>query len=116
MRLLRAFAVLMILCSAGSSLTFAGQNYDLKEITPAVQKALDGRKGRYAELQRLKSEGTIGENNQGSVKLLKDSGGAQGLADDENQDRETIYQAIVDQNDLGPGGIDRKSTRLNSSH
>ena len=85
--------------------SFAAQNYDLKEITPTVQNALEGRKGRYAELQRLKSEGTVGENNQGSVKLLKDSAGAQGLIDGENHDREVIYQAIVDQNHLGPGGI-----------
>ncbi len=95
--------VIFLLTSSGS--TFAAQNYDLKEITPAVQNALEGRKGRYAELQRLKSDGTIGENNQGSVKLLKDSAGARGIIDDENRDREAIYQAIVDQNHLGPGGI-----------
>ena len=99
----QAMTVIFLLISSGS--VFAAQNYDLKEITPAVQNALDGRKSRYAELERLKSEGTIGENNQGSVKLLKDSAGVRGFIDDENRDREAIYQAIVDQNHLGTSGM-----------
>ena len=84
---------------------FAAVSYDLKEMTPEAQKAIAGRQARYGELQRLKSEGVIGEDNQGSVKLLKDSTEARAVMQSENQDREVIYQTIVDQNHLGPSRI-----------
>ena len=80
-------------------------NYDLKEITPEVRYALDARKSRYGDLQRYKSEGTIGEDNQGFTKVLKDSPDANFAVEAENANRQVIYQAIVDQNNLSPSGM-----------
>lgn len=80
---------------------FAGQ-YDIKEMTPEVSRALENRKARYDQLQSAKAQGLIGENSQGLVTPLK--GGAD-IAAAENADRGVIYKAIVDQNGFGPGGL-----------
>jgi uncharacterized protein YdbL (DUF1318 family) len=85
----------------GALQLFAGQ-YDLKEMTPEVRQALANRQQRYDELQQLKASGQVGENNQGYVEALKGGGG---LAGAENQDRRVIYNAIVSQNNFGPGGL-----------
>lgn len=74
-------------------------------MTPAVQQAIENRKARHSELQPLKLEGVVGEDNQGTVKVLKDSPEGARLAMSENQDREIIYQALAQQNGLGPGGL-----------
>ncbi len=74
--------------------------YDLKEITPAIQKALENRKGRYDQLRAFKDLGIIGENNRGYVELLKDNKEAKALAEAENKDRQLIYSSIVEQNQL----------------
>ena len=44
---------------------FAGK-YDLKSITPEVNRAHKGRQARYAQLQDMKRSGLVGENNKGS--------------------------------------------------
>ena len=89
----------------GSGLALAVQNYDLREITPEVQRAIQGRQARYAELQSLKQKGVVGENNQGFVTPLKAMAGADPIVSGENQDRDVIYQAVVAQNQLGPNEI-----------
>lgn len=82
---------------------FAAQ-YDIKEMTPSIQQALAGRQSRYDPLQAFKSQGLVGENHSGYVEALGDSGEVQGLVAQENTDRRVIYQAIVEQNGLGPEG------------
>ncbi len=81
------------------------ENYDLKQITPAVQQAIQSRQARFSQLQHLKQQGVIGEDNQGMVKVLKDLPEVKNIAAGENQDREIIYQTIAEQNGLGPVGI-----------
>ena len=80
-------------------------DYSLKEITPAVQKALDARKERYPKLRGLKAQGIIGEDNQGQVKILKPSDEATPLVEAENTDRKVIYDAVIQQNGLGQDGL-----------
>jgi uncharacterized protein YdbL (DUF1318 family) len=75
-------------------------SYDIKEMTPEVKAALDSRRSRFDELKSLKSQGAIGENNQGYVEVLKSTGNAQSVADAENRDRKFIYTTIVAQNGL----------------
>ena len=82
--------------------------YDIKEKTPAVEQAISGRQGRYEELQRRKAAGEIGENRQGYVRAL--GGDSAGIAEAENADRRVLYQAIVDQNGLGPSGMAQVET------
>jgi uncharacterized protein len=74
--------------------------YDIKEMTPEVKAALDGRRGRFEELKSLKAQGAIGENNKGYVEVLTGGGDAQSVADAENRDRRYIYTTIVSQNGL----------------
>ena len=83
----------------------AAQDYNLREVTPEIQQAIQARQSRYAELQTLKQKGIVGENNQGFVSVLNGAPGADPLASAENQDRNKIYQAIAVQNNLGPEGI-----------
>lgn len=78
----------------------AAQSYNIKEMTPQVQSALDGRRDRYDELSTLKAKGVIGENNRGYVQVLKSEGNADALVKGENSDRKAIYQAIAEQNNL----------------
>ncbi len=98
MSVLKIFAVLFLVLQP---LVFAGQ-YDIKEMTPQVSRALENRKNRYNDLQSAKAAGLIGENSQGLISSLK--GGAD-LAGAENADRNVIYKTIVDQNGFGPSGI-----------
>lgn len=73
-------------------------SYDLKEETPEVKNALAARQSRWNELRSLKDKNLIGEDNQGYVKAL--SAETEAIASAENSDRQTIYRAIVKQNNL----------------
>lgn len=79
--------------------------YDLKQMTPEVQRALSGRQARYQELQGLKAQGAVGENNRGYVAAIQETPAAKSLVSAENRDRKTIYQAIAVQNQLGATGL-----------
>ncbi|MBF0483935.1 MAG: DUF1318 domain-containing protein [Candidatus Omnitrophica bacterium] len=81
-----------------TNLTFAAQ-YDLKEMTPEVQQALNNRKARFSELENLKAAGKIGETNQGYVQALGDAASAN-IAEQENADRKVVYQTIASQNGI----------------
>ncbi len=82
-----------------------GAGHQIKQVTPEIQQALDGRKARFSRLQAVKQQGAIGENNQGYVEVLQPSPDARQLADAENADRRVIYEAIVQQHNLGPEGL-----------
>lgn len=98
------------LCSAGlvflsaASLSLAA-NYDFKDITPEIEKALKSRQSRYYQLQKLKQEGVIGENNKGYVTDLKNNATATSMADAENRDRRVLYENLAEQNHLGGTGL-----------
>lgn len=83
---------------------YAGE-YDIKIMTPAIQQAIQGRQARYAQLDQLKQTGAVGENNQGYVEVLQPTPAAESVAQAENYDRRVIYEAIVEQNNLGPAGM-----------
>ena len=86
----------------GAAQICSAAQYDIKEMTPDVKSALDGRRDRFDQLHQLKEQGAIGENNHGYVEVLNGDAQAQSLADAENKDRKFIYQTIVEQNNL-PG-------------
>jgi len=95
-------AVLVILTAA--SACFAA-DYDYKTMTPDIEKALKNRQARYYQLQQLKQEGVIGENNKGYVTDLKDNATAATLTAAENRDRRVLYEALAEQNKLGNTGL-----------
>ena len=74
--------------------------YDIKEMTPPVKAALEGRKSRYADLKEFKKQGIVGENNRGYVTAIGAAAGVSKLVEAENADRKAIYQAIIEQNEL----------------
>lgn len=92
-------AIFAFVCVGGACESFAEGKYSIKEMTPAVQSALDNRRDRFDQLRQLKSAGSLGETNRGYVKALDAS--ASSVADAENRDRATIYQTIAEQNGLG---------------
>ena len=79
--------------------------YDIKELTPSVKAALDGRRNRFDQLRALKEKGLVGENNRGYVEALGDDPQAKTIVDEENNDRRFIYKTIVEQNNLSPDAI-----------
>jgi uncharacterized protein len=83
-----------------TSAVWAAGAYDIKEMTPPVKAALEGRKARYADLKALKKQGAVGETNRGYVKALEAVSGAGDIAEAENADRKVIYKAILEQNGL----------------
>lgn len=101
---MKHIAVLFFLVIMANAVLAAGA-YDIKQMTPQVQSALDGRKQRFAQLKSLKAQGILGENNRGYVELLGAAADARGLVDEENRDRKAIYEAIVLQNSLGKGAL-----------
>lgn len=103
---LRAINIILLLCLMGgtfllrSSPGFAQAQYNIKEMTPQVQAALDARKSRFDQLRDLKNKGLVGENNHGYVEALSDDPSSKALVDAENKDRRFIYKTIEDQNNL----------------
>jgi uncharacterized protein YdbL (DUF1318 family) len=97
------FAVALV-CLTATSIGFAA-SYDFKELTPEIKKALQDRQTRYTQIQNLKREGVIGENNKGYVTDLQDSAEAAPLTAAENRDRRVIYEALAAQNKLGGTGL-----------
>ncbi len=104
MKSLNFFFFLLFLVFNFSFTILAGA-YDIKEMTPQIQKAFDGRQSRYNQLQDLKASGVLGEDNQGLVKVLKPFPEADAMMRAENSDRQVIYSAIANQNGLGPAGL-----------
>jgi uncharacterized protein YdbL (DUF1318 family) len=78
----------------------AQSKYSIKQMTPEVESALENRRARFDKLNDLKSQGLIGENNQGYVEVLTGNADAQQAVEDENKDRQVIYKTIAEQNGL----------------
>ena len=95
--MLKIFMTALIL--AAGSTVYAAQ-YDIKQMTPEVQQALENRRDRFGELHALKVQGIVGENKRGYVEALQGEVAVASLADAENSDRKVIYQTIAEQNGL----------------
>lgn len=67
-------------------------------ITPPAQadSVKDRMAARAPEILKLKAQGLVGENNQGYLEVRgSGGGGAAGLVEAENQDRQLVYKAIA---------------------
>jgi hypothetical protein len=67
-------------------------------ITPAVQagSVKERMKARAPEILKLKTQGLVGENNQGYLEVrAAANGNAASLVKAENQDRRMVYEAIA---------------------
>lgn len=100
--------IFALICAA--AFTAPAAKYDIKEMTPAVKTALDGRKARFAELKELKAKGQVGETNRGYVQKLGGGKNVDSVVAAENKDRKAVYEAIVEQNNLGPAALETVET------
>ncbi len=98
--MLLGLSFLAVFLGFNSNVVLAEGAYDIKEMTPEVKSALEGRRNRFDQLRELKAKGAIGENNRGYVEVIGDGAGAQSVVDAENSDRRLIYKTIEQQNDL----------------
>lgn len=78
----------------------ADPKYNIKEMTPEVKSALEGRRDRFENLGSFKAQGMIGENNKGYVEALSANAEVTALVEAENKDRAVIYKTIEEQNNL----------------
>jgi len=58
----------------------------------------DRMRGRLPAIKALKSQGVVGENNQGLLAFMKASPENEALIKEENRDRQTVYEAIARKN------------------
>ncbi len=63
--------------------------------TAAAGSVKDRMAARAPEILKLKSQGIVGENNQGYLEIRGDAGSAAGLVKAENNDRQMVYKAIA---------------------
>ncbi len=89
-----------VILAAGATFCFAQAKYSIKQMTPAVEAALESRRNRFDQLAGFKAKGVVGENNKGYVEYLGGDDAAKALVEAENSDRRVIYQTIAEQNDL----------------
>jgi len=94
-----------VFCVLIFSISAQASQYDLKQSTPEVERAISNRQSNYSGLQALKAQGAIGETSRGYVHTLVNSPETQALVESENQNRKVIYETIASQNNLGPSGF-----------
>ena len=75
------------------------------ELSPEVMAAVSSRRDRVSQLKTTKAQGVIGEDNQGHVAALGGGPEVQALVEAENLDRETIYQAQLQEKGLPADAI-----------
>lgn len=96
----RVAGQLLRLAPAGEAL--AQEVADPGISNPAIRRIIESRAARVAELNRFKSAGAIGENNQALLEArelgalpLQDRAAAQRLIKAENDDREQMFKEIA---------------------
>jgi uncharacterized protein YdbL (DUF1318 family) len=85
----------------------AAQKIDINVRTPAIRQLIAGRKRRFPSLAPLFKQGALGENNRGLVEIrtleglsLRDKSRAKALSQQENQDRQRLYRALAEANNI----------------
>ena len=75
----------MLLIFIATALSAAAWGQDIK----------DRMRDRLPDIVALKKAGVVGENNRGYLEIRNPSTNQKGLVDAENQDRQSIYNAIA---------------------
>lgn len=76
---------------------------ELNDNTPRVRQIADAMKGRFAQVQALKSKGHVGENNRGMIEMVpgvriadaEEKNEVQRIIAAENKDRKALYLEIA---------------------
>lgn len=77
-------------------------------VPACAQGIRDRMLARLPDIVKLKSQGVVGEDNQGYLAVLKDAGDKQSIVDAENQDRRKIYTAIAKQQGTTPALVGQR--------
>jgi uncharacterized protein YdbL (DUF1318 family) len=90
----------------------AAQQIDINITTPAIRQLVASRKQRYSRLVPLFAKGALGENNRGLVDIrtldalsLQEKAQAKTLSEQENTDRQRLYQEIATANKIPPDKV-----------
>jgi uncharacterized protein YdbL (DUF1318 family) len=86
---------------------------DINITTPAIRHLIDSRKARYSSLVPFFNNCVLGENNRGLLDLrslqdlsLQDKARAKTLLEQENRDRQKLYQEVATANKLPANRLD----------
>lgn len=60
---------------------------------------------RLPQIDALKADGALGENNRGFLEVRENKGDASAVTRDENADRTTVYAAIARQTGSNPAAV-----------
>jgi uncharacterized protein len=99
--LLRTFALLLALSLA--ALTSARAE-DLSAIRARMEQ-------RIAQIDALKTQGALGENNRGFLEVRASAAEADALASAENKDRTAVYEAIAARTNATADSVARARAR-----
>lgn len=83
---------------------------ELKTRTPEVMASIESRRQRFPQVQQWKQRGCIGENSQGLLEARSGQGCSPEvttLIRAENRDRMTLYQTLLQQNNMPPADLAR---------
>ncbi len=83
---------------------------ELRSRTPEVMASIESRRQRFPQVQQWKERGCIGENSQGLLEARPGQGCATevtAIISAENRDRMTLYQTLLQQNNMPPGDLVR---------
>jgi uncharacterized protein YdbL (DUF1318 family) len=92
---------------AGGVPTALAQAININITTPAIRQLVTARKQRFASLAPLFDNGAVGENNRGLVEVrdldrlsVQEKGRVKTLVQQENSDREQLYRALAEANNI----------------
>lgn len=95
----------------------AAQQIDINITTPEIRRLIASRKQRYTTLKPLFDQGALGENNQGLVEIrsleglsLRDKARIKALHDQENSDRQQLYEALAEANNIPKDQVQKIAT------
>jgi uncharacterized protein YdbL (DUF1318 family) len=94
-----------------------GQEININITTPAIRRLIAARKQRYPRLVPLFNKGILGENNRGLIDIrtlqglsLRDQARAKALSQQENRDRQRLYRALAEANNIPPNKVTEIAT------
>lgn len=97
----------------GVPMAAAQQRLDITISTPAIRRLIASRKQRYPRLVPFFDQGVLGENNRGLVEIrtldglsLRDKAQVRALVEQENTDRQQLYRALAEANNISSDRVD----------
>jgi len=99
-----AFFRLVFICLSLASLTVAVRAEDLGAIRARMEK-------RIPQIDALKTQGAIGENNRGFLEVRAAAADADSVAAAENTDRTAVYAALAAKTGATPDAVGKARAR-----